>query len=64
MLLYHTVDYELDQTYKMSGNNLYVKIVNLGTEFDKIKNKLLNIAVLYVNDVLCGYIYFAIIIKI
>lgn len=44
MLLYPTVDYELDQVYKMSGNNIYVKTVNLGVEFEKIKNRLLDIS--------------------
>jgi len=43
MLLYPTIDYELDQMYKMSGNKIYVKTVNLGTEFKNIKNRLLSI---------------------
>lgn len=44
MLLYPTVAYDLDQKYKMSGNNIFVKTVNLGEDFDKIKSRLLNIA--------------------
>ncbi len=32
MLLYPTVDYELNQKYKMSGNYIYVKTVNLGED--------------------------------
>lgn len=44
MLLYPTVDYELNQKYKMSGNDIYVKTVNLGDDFDSIRNKLLDIA--------------------
>lgn len=43
MLLYPTVDYELNQRYSMSGNIIYVKTVNLGDEFCKIKKNLLNI---------------------
>ncbi|WP_213975560.1 hypothetical protein [Tepidanaerobacter acetatoxydans] len=43
MLLYPTVDYELDQMYKMSGNKIYVKTVNLGDEFQNIENRLLDI---------------------
>ena len=44
MLLYPTVDYELDQRYKMGGNEIYVNTVNLGLPFDEIKSKLLQIA--------------------
>lgn len=43
MLLYPTVNYDLDSKYKMSGNNIYVKTVNLGEDFDKIKSRLLSI---------------------
>ena len=43
MLLYPTVDYELNQRYSMSGNIIYVKTINLGDEFYKIKENLLNI---------------------
>lgn len=50
MLLYPTVDYELDQIYKMSGNKIYVKTVNLGDEFKNIKNRLLNITRVLVSD--------------
>lgn len=44
MLLYPTVDYDLNQKYKMSGNDIYVKTVNLGEDFQRIKSRLLNIA--------------------
>ncbi len=44
MLLYPTVDYDLNQKYKMSGNNIYVKTINLGEDFDRIKNRLLDIS--------------------
>ncbi|NLY66546.1 MAG: 5-methylcytosine-specific restriction endonuclease system specificity protein McrC [Tissierellia bacterium] len=50
MLLYPTVNYDLNQAYKMSGNNIYVKTLNLGEEFDKVRNKLLSIA----DIVRCG----------
>lgn len=43
MLLYPTVDYDLNQKYKMSGNNIYIKTVNLGEDFDRIKSRLLSI---------------------
>lgn len=44
MLLYPTVDYELEQKYKMGGNDIYVNTVNLGLSFDEIKSRLLQIA--------------------
>lgn len=44
MLLYPTVDYDLDQKYKMSGNNIFVKTLNLGEDFEKIKSRLLDIS--------------------
>ncbi|SHD77519.1 hypothetical protein [Schnuerera ultunensis] len=43
MLLYPTVDYDLNQKYRMSGNDIYVKTINLGEDFDKIKRRLLSI---------------------
>lgn len=43
MLLYPTVDYELEQRYKMSGNEIHVNTVNLGLPFDEIKRRLLQI---------------------
>ncbi|NLC44434.1 MAG: 5-methylcytosine-specific restriction endonuclease system specificity protein McrC, partial [Clostridiales bacterium] len=43
MLLYPTVDYELEQRYKMSGNEIYVNTVNLELPFDQIKSRLLHI---------------------
>lgn len=43
MLLYPTVDYDLDQRYEMSGNSIYVKTVNLGEEFERIKKRLLGV---------------------
>lgn len=44
MLLYPTVDYELDQIYVMGGNNIYVNTVNLDVEFEEIKRRLIRIA--------------------
>jgi len=43
MLLYPTVDYELDQRYKMGGNQIYVNTVNLSLPFYEIKSRLLQI---------------------
>ena len=43
MLLYPTVDYELKQRYKISGNDIYVNTVNLGLPFYEIKSRLLEI---------------------
>lgn len=43
MLLYPTVDYDLEKRYKMSGNHIYINTVNLAVEFDEIKNSLLEI---------------------
>lgn len=43
MLLYPTVDYELNQKYKMAGNDIYINTVNLGLSFDEIKSRLLQI---------------------
>jgi len=44
MLLYPTVDYDLDCKYKMSGNDIFIKTVNLEEDFEKIRSRLLNIA--------------------
>lgn len=50
MLLYPTVNYDLDKRYIMSGNNIYVKTVNLGLEFKYIRETLLDIANIIVLD--------------
>ncbi len=44
MLLYPTVDYDLNQKYKITGNDIYVKTINLGENFDRIKRRLLDIS--------------------
>ncbi len=44
MLLYPTVNYDLNLEYKMSGNKIFIRTVNLGEDFEKIKSSLLNIA--------------------
>ena len=44
MLLYPTVDYELDQKYVMAGNNIHVNTVNLSDEFEGIRNRLLSLS--------------------
>ena len=46
MLLYPTVDYSLSQDYKLSGNIIYIRTVDLNVGFDDIKQTLLNIAAL------------------
>lgn len=43
MLLYPTVNYDLNQKYKISGNHIFVRTVNLGGDFEKIRSSLLNI---------------------
>lgn len=36
MLLYPTVDYNLNQSYKLSGNKVFIKTVDLNKDFNEI----------------------------
>jgi 5-methylcytosine-specific restriction enzyme subunit McrC len=40
MLLYPTVDYDLDKFYKLSGNDIFIKTVDLNQEFKEISKTL------------------------
>ncbi|MGH4139442.1 hypothetical protein [Clostridium sp.] len=40
MLLYPTVDYDLNQVYKLSGNNVFIKTVDLNKDFADISRAL------------------------
>lgn len=43
MLLYPTVEYDLNQTYKLSGNNVFIKTVDLNKDFKSISKILRDI---------------------
>lgn len=43
MLLYPTVEYELNQTYKLSGNVIFIKTIDLNKDFSEIYNGLIEI---------------------
>lgn len=43
MLLYPTIDYDLDQAYKLSGNNIFIKTVDLNRSFNEISKRLRDI---------------------
>lgn len=40
MLLYPTVDYDLNKSYKLSGNSIFIRTVDLGKDFSDISKKL------------------------
>ena len=44
MLLYPTVDYDLHETYEMSGNEIIAATVDLAAPFEKIRSRLLGLA--------------------
>jgi len=44
MLLYPTVDYDLYQSYEMSGNEIIVATLDLAAPFEKIRSRLLELA--------------------
>lgn len=44
MLLYPAVEYSLSQDYKLSGNNIYIRTVDLSRDFSDIKKCLMDIA--------------------
>ena len=43
MLLYPTVEYDLNQAYKLSGNNVFIKTVDLNKDFRDISKILKDI---------------------
>ena len=43
MLLYPTVAYDLNQDYKLSGNNVFIKTVDLNKDFNEISKILKDI---------------------
>lgn len=43
MLLYPTVEYEIEQEYRLEGNRLYIRTVNLDERFEEIYKRLMNI---------------------
>lgn len=49
MLLYPTVGYELDENYKMSGNEIYIKTLDLNKDFIQIKEQLIKIREIVFN---------------
>lgn len=44
MLLYPTVEYDLKQEYKLSGNKVYIKTVDLNKDFEDISEALMEIS--------------------
>jgi 5-methylcytosine-specific restriction enzyme subunit McrC len=44
MLLYPTVEYNLNQVYKLSGNNVYIRTIDLNKNFNDISKSLIDIS--------------------
>ena len=50
MLLYARNDEDIDEKYSMSGNDIFVKTLDLNCEFNEIKYQLNNIAQLLLDN--------------
>jgi 5-methylcytosine-specific restriction enzyme subunit McrC len=44
MLLYPTVEHDLNQMYNMSGNHIFVSTINLAAPFQEVRSRLLQLA--------------------
>lgn len=44
MLLYPTVEYDLNQNYKLSGNDIFIRTIDLNKDFSEIAQRLMEIS--------------------